>query len=95
MQKHLKISGVISDFKDRLIAIGDIEIKGDSFNTLYETKSDKNGWYELRVRTGNYLAFMACKDYGTKNLEYWVWNAGYKVQGVCYSETFWGFLRNT
>ncbi len=74
MQKPLTISGVISDFKDRLIANADIEIKDDSFNTLYKTKSDMNGWYELRVRPGNYLALMACKDYGIKNLEYWAWN---------------------
>ncbi|MEO0106905.1 MAG: carboxypeptidase-like regulatory domain-containing protein, partial [candidate division WOR-3 bacterium] len=72
--KLIKISGRVADFSNQSIANAEVEIKGGKFKTIYETKSDKNGRYEIMVRPGNYLAIMACKDYGTKNLEYWAWN---------------------
>lgn len=75
----IRISGIVSDFENKPIANVEVEIKGADFRPLYRTKSDNNGRYELSVRRGTYLALMAYKDYGIKNLEYWVRNQSYGV----------------
>jgi len=68
------IHGRVTDFDGTSIKDAEVELKNDKFITLYSTKSDSNGNYSFAVENGRYLALYACKDYGTKNLEYWAWN---------------------
>lgn len=68
------IHGKVTDFEGKPIADADIDLKNDNFETLYSTKSDSHGNYKLAVKPGRYSSLFACKDYSTKNLEYWAWN---------------------
>ena len=68
------ISGKVMDFHNNPMENAVIEIKNANFETLYQTYSNKKGEYKLHVKEGIYLALAACKDFKTKNLEYWVWN---------------------
>ncbi len=73
-RKLAKISGRVTDFRGKVIVDAEVEIMGCDFKTLYKTHSDASGRYKILVKPGTYLALMACKDYKSKNLEYWVWN---------------------
>lgn len=73
-KKMVQIFGRVTDFDARPMANAEVEIKGANFQTLYHTYSDVNGYYKFVVKPGIYLALMACKDYKTKNLEYWAWS---------------------
>jgi hypothetical protein len=70
----IEISGKVTDFNNNPIEGAEIDIKNDKFETVYQTYSKKKGEYRLYVQQGTYLALAACKDYKTKNLEYWAWN---------------------
>jgi len=70
----IEISGKVTDFENNLMENALIEIDNANFKTLYQTYSNEKGEYKLRVKQGTYLTLMACKDYKTKNLEYWAWN---------------------
>ena len=68
------ISGKVTDFDDKPLQDAVVEIKNDRFETLYNTYSNAKGEYKMHVERGLYFALMACKDYKTKYLEYWVWH---------------------
>ena len=64
------IHGKVTDFTGNPIADADVNLNNDKFKPLYSTKSDSSGNYKLAAKSGRYLSLFACKDYGTKNLEY-------------------------
>lgn len=70
----IKIYGKVTDFDGNPIEGATVEIKNKRFETVYQTISDAKGNYRLEVKKGTYIAMYACKDYGTKNLEYWTWD---------------------
>lgn len=51
-----------------------IELKNENFETMYQTRSDENGKFELCVPDGWYPFLTAVRDYGDQYLEYWAQN---------------------
>jgi len=53
-----------------------VRIKNKKFEDLYETVTNKEGYYSLTVEKGKYYCIYAIKlaDYGKTKLEYWAWN---------------------
>lgn len=81
----ITISGMVSDFEDQPVDGALVEIKHPNFETAYETLTDKNGHYRLRVSKGKYLALASLKmsEYPVagstlpkddQRLEFWAWN---------------------
>jgi len=70
----VKIYGKVTDFSGNPLEGTEINLCGDRFQLSYQTYSDKDGNYSLSVEEGHYIALVALKDYGEKNLEYWAWN---------------------
>lgn len=81
----ITISGMVSDFEDQPVDGALVEIKHSNFETAYETLTDKNGQYRLRVSKGKYLALASLKmsEYPVagstlpkeeQRLEFWAWN---------------------
>lgn len=70
----VEIHGKATDFDGNPMEGAVVEIKNKQFVTVYQALSDANGSYRLRISEGTYIAMYACKDYLTKNLEYWAWN---------------------
>lgn len=81
------ITGIVSDFEGNAKDSAFVEIKGGNFgrNSMYETHTDKNGRYSLKVKKGKYLALASMKmcEYPKSNtqllpedmrLEFWAWN---------------------
>jgi len=74
MDKLINIYGKLTDFENKPLSNGDIEIKDAMFESVYKTTTNANGEYTLEVKIGTYMAIFAVKDYGVNNLEYWGWN---------------------
>lgn len=74
--EYYTISGKVTDFDGVPLDSVSVRLKNKSFENLYETLSDKNGNYSLKVKEGDYYCLYAIKlsDYGVNNLEYWTWN---------------------
>jgi len=70
----IRIYGKVTDFDGNPIEGAAVEIKNRRFESIYQTISDAKGRYSLEVDKGTYIAMYVCKDYATKNLEYWAWN---------------------
>lgn len=70
----VEIYGNVKDFNGNLIEKATVEIKNKRFETIYQTFTDAEGKYRLKVDEGTYIAMYICKDYLVKNLEYWAWN---------------------
>lgn len=70
------ISGKVTDFNGQPLDSVTIRLKNKSFENLYETLSDKDGKYSLKVKEGEYFCLYAIKlsDYAVNKLEYWTWN---------------------
>ncbi|HQF41594.1 MAG TPA: carboxypeptidase-like regulatory domain-containing protein [Ignavibacteriaceae bacterium] len=79
------ISGIVTDFDNNPIDSAFVEIKYSDFSTAYKTYSDKNGYYEIQIKKGKYLALASMKlaEYPSANstlpkekqkLEFWCWN---------------------
>lgn len=70
------ISGKVTDFKGQPIDSVSIFLKNKSFDNIYETLSDKDGNYSMKVREGDYYCLYAIKlpEYRVNKLEYWTWN---------------------
>lgn len=70
------ISGRVTDFSGQPIDSCTIRIKDRNFKDIYETLSDKNGNYSLKVKKGIYYCLYAIKEseYRVNKLEYWTWN---------------------
>jgi len=71
-----EISGKVTDFNGNAIDSATVKLMNEKFETLYETLSDKEGNYSLKVKEGNYYCLYAIKlpDYRVSRLEYWNWN---------------------
>lgn len=72
--REIVISGKVTDFNNNPLQDALVEIKNDNFEAIYKAYTNDNGEYKIFVEKGLYLAFLACKDYKTKYLEYWAWN---------------------
>ena len=65
------LEGYVNDKNQTPIENAIIEVKDEHFATLYETHSDKAGYYKLDIPAGRYPLLTAVKDYGASYLEYW------------------------
>ncbi len=70
----MKIDGCVTDGSGAPIANALVEIKGESFDTLFSTESNEDGYYMLDIPAGRYPFLTAVKDYGINYLEYWCQN---------------------
>lgn len=70
----MRIYGSVKDKNGQPIAGAGVEVKDESFQTIYQCESDARGDYSLELPEGRYPFLMAVKDYGTQNLEYWCQN---------------------
>jgi hypothetical protein len=78
------ISGKVSYFDGSPVDSALVEIKNDDFSTAYNTYTDSEGYYELTVKPGNYLALLSVRmdEYPRfsslpeedQKLEFWAWN---------------------
>lgn len=70
------ISGKVTDFNGMPIDSASIFLKNKAFENVYETLSDKDGNYSMKVREGDYYCLYAIKlpEYRVNKLEYWTWN---------------------
>ena len=60
--------------REGVLASVSIEIKNEKFETMYQTRSDECGNFELCVPDGVYPFLTAVRDYGDQYLEYWAQN---------------------
>ncbi len=70
----MKIEGYVTDKNKAPIANALVEVKGETFVTLFSTKSNEDGYYVLDIPTGQYPFLTVVKDYGVNYLEYWCQN---------------------
>lgn len=70
----MKLFGYTLDKNRMPIAGAIVQVKDDLFQTLYETESDQEGYYEINAADGVYPFAIAVKDYAVDNLEYWCQN---------------------
>ena len=70
----MKIEGYVTDKNKAPIANALVEVKGETFVTLFSTESNEAGYYVLDIPTGQYPFLTAVKDYGVDYLEYWCQN---------------------
>lgn len=70
------ISGQVTDFNGTPLDSVTIRLKNKTFENVYETISDRNGNYSMKVKKGEYYCLYAIKipDYRVTKLEYWTWN---------------------
>ena len=75
-QATVRIYGKVTDFNSIPIDSVSVRLKNDKFENLYETLTDKKGYFSMNVTKGNYYCLYAIKetDYGKTKLEYWAWN---------------------
>lgn len=79
------ISGIVSDFKGHSVEGALVEIKHSDFKTAYETLTNEQGQYQIKVLKGDYYAMGSLKmsEYPIagsvlpkeeQRLEFWAWN---------------------
>ncbi len=70
------ISGQVTDFNGQPLDSVTIRLKNKAFENIYETLSDKDGNYSMKVKEGDYYCLYAIKlpEYRVNRLEYWAWN---------------------
>jgi hypothetical protein len=78
------ISGRVSHFDGNPVDSALVEIKNNDFSTAYNTYTDSEGYYELTISPGNYLALLSVRmdEYPRfsslpeedQKLEFWAWN---------------------
>jgi hypothetical protein len=75
-QEQFVISGKVTDFKGQPIDSVTVRLKNRTFANVYETISDSNGNYSMKVDKGDYYCLYAIKlsEYRVSKLEYWAWN---------------------
>jgi hypothetical protein len=73
---HYVISGQVTNFKGQALDSVTVRLKNKSFENSYETLSDKDGNYSIKVKEGDYYCLYAIKlpEYRVNRLEYWAWN---------------------
>ena len=70
----MRIYGSVKDKNGNPISGASIEVKEESFETIYQCESDVLGAYALDLPAGHYPFLIAVKDYASQNLEYWCQN---------------------
>ena len=70
----MKLFGTTKDKNGNALPEVLIEIKDESFHTLYQTKSDARGIYSIELPVGTYAFLTAVREYGESYLEYWCQN---------------------
>lgn len=70
----MRIYGSVKDKNGNPISGASIEVKEESFETIYQCESDVLGAYALDLPAGRYPFLIAVKDYASQNLEYWCQN---------------------
>lgn len=75
-QETVRIYGKVTDFNSLPLDSVSVRLKNDKFENLYETLTDKDGYFLMDVPKGEYFCLYAIKlaDYGKTKLEYWAWN---------------------
>lgn len=75
-QDTVRIYGMVTDFNSKPIDSVYVDVKDCDFKTLFETMTDHNGCFSMKVVKGVYYCMYAIKlsDYGKTKLEYWAWN---------------------
>lgn len=68
------VRGKLTDFNGAPLENGDVSFQDESFQTLFSTKTDKNGKFEIEIDKITYPSVFICKNYKTQFLEYWHWN---------------------
>lgn len=73
---HYSVSGKVTDFNGQPLDSVTIRLRNKAFENIYETLSDKDGNYSLKVKEGDYYCLYAIKlpEYRVNRLEYWTWN---------------------
>lgn len=65
------IKGQVTDKNNKPVEGADVGVMNRDFEPVYRTVTDAEGGYTLEIPDGYYPFFMAVKEYGEKNLEYW------------------------
>jgi len=86
-QEKVTLYGKVTDFNNQPVdsasvwlknSIDTISVKNKNklFDNAYETFTDSNGNFSIKVEKGTYYCLYAIKesDYGKTKLEYWAWN---------------------
>jgi hypothetical protein len=75
-QEQFTISGKATNFAGQPLDSVTVYLKNNSFKNVYETLTDKNGNYSMKVNKGEYYCLYAIKlsEYRVNRLEYWAWN---------------------
>ncbi|MFA6403584.1 MAG: carboxypeptidase-like regulatory domain-containing protein [Salinivirgaceae bacterium] len=70
------VSGKVTDFNGQPLDSVTISLRNKAFENIYETLSDKDGCYSMKVKEGDYYSLYAIKlpEYRVNRLEYWTWN---------------------
>lgn len=68
------LDGHVKSKNNTPIAGAKIEIKNNSFATIYCTESNEEGYYQFDIPEGKYPFLTAVKDYTVNYLEYWCQN---------------------
>lgn len=73
---YFEVSGKVTDFEGQPLDSVTIRLKNKAFENIYETLSDKDGNYSMKVKEGDYYSLYAIKlpEYRVNRLEYWTWN---------------------
>lgn len=65
------IRGQVTDKNNKPVEGANVGVMNRDFEPVYYTLTDAEGNYALEMPDGAYPFFLAVKDYGEKNLEYW------------------------
>lgn len=65
------LDGYIKDKYDQPVEQAVVELKNNSFETLFTTCTDMCGYYKFDIPSGYYPFFFAVKEYKKTGLEYW------------------------
>ena len=65
------LDGYIKDKNNQPVALAEVELKDNNFETLYSTCTDTKGYYKFDIPSGYYPFFFAVKGYKETGLEYW------------------------
>lgn len=68
------LSGTIRDKRGMPVSGAIVELKDETFQTVFSAVSDENGRYALEAEKDVYPFLTAVKDYALNNLEYWCQN---------------------
>ena len=67
----MKISGYVTDKLGNPIPDAQVELKNESFESVYITRSDINGFYSINASDDRFPFITAVSEYAEKYLEFW------------------------